>query len=294
MSTYNGEQYLREQLESILSQTYKNIEVLIRDDGSTDSTLKILKEYSGLYNNISFYQGKNFKPAKSFLDLLRKVSCADFYAFCDQDDVWQNHKIEVAVTKLIESQSELYYSAYSTVDKYGNIIQENVNNHSHDDTLGNSFVDLAVTGCTMVFTRKLLEIITKSKPNEIMMHDSWIYKTALCMGFKVIYDKNAYIYYRQHDHNVIGANKDQWNKWKGRFHRWFKRNENRRYKEIYELFNSYVSIMPKESLNIIEPMIGYKEKNFMRRFQIATQKVYRTGNWKLDIPFIMSVVAKRY
>ena len=88
MSTYNGEKYLSEQLNSLLLQENVNIKILIRDDGSTDNTHKILNFYSSNYPNISWYTGENKGPALSFMDLLFNAPESDYYAFCDQDDVW--------------------------------------------------------------------------------------------------------------------------------------------------------------------------------------------------------------
>lgn len=294
LSTYNGDLYLREQIESILHQNYRNIEILIRDDGSTDSTIKLLDSYCCKYTNMSYYKGDNLKSARSFMDLVNNAPLADYYAFCDQDDIWKQDKIETALNMLKSSHSDLYYSSYTTVDKRGVIIQENVNHHSHKDTLGASLVDLSVTGCTMVFTRKLWEDIIHSNPQNIMMHDSWVYKVALCMRRPIIYDPVAHIYYRQHGNNVIGAQMNWKKVWVSRYNRWFKTVTNRRYNEVYELYKEYAMRMPAESIAVIEPIIGYKEKNFFQRFKIATNKVYRTRNIKLDFPFIISILAKRY
>ncbi len=92
MSTYNGERFLEEQIESLLSQSWKNLEILIRDDGSTDGTMEILERYCMRYSNIQVFAGENVGVAKSFFELLEE-SDGDFVAFCDQDDVWLEHKV---------------------------------------------------------------------------------------------------------------------------------------------------------------------------------------------------------
>ena len=93
MSTYNGERFLREQIESLLRQSWKNVEILIRDDGSKDGTREILNEYSDKYENIQVYLESNLGVARSFFELLKK-SDADYVAFCDQDDICLEKKIE--------------------------------------------------------------------------------------------------------------------------------------------------------------------------------------------------------
>ena len=96
MSTYNGEEFVAEQMDSILNQTYKNIEIIVRDDGSKDSTTKIIKEYQKKYKNIKLYEGENLGFIKSFFELLKLVE-ADYYAYADQDDIWIENKILIMI-----------------------------------------------------------------------------------------------------------------------------------------------------------------------------------------------------
>lgn len=88
MSTYNGEKYLKEQLDSILNQEQVDLKLLIRDDGSTDGTVNILKEYENSHTNIKWYSGLNLGCGKSFFQLVLDAPKSDYYAFVDQDDVW--------------------------------------------------------------------------------------------------------------------------------------------------------------------------------------------------------------
>ena len=95
MSTFNGEKYLQEQLNSLFNQENIKLDILVRDDNSTDKTKEILDR-----NHIKWYTGKNLKPAKSFFDLIKKSGDFEYYAFCDQDDVWDNKKLYIAIKKL--------------------------------------------------------------------------------------------------------------------------------------------------------------------------------------------------
>ena len=97
MSTYNGEQYLEQQIVSVLNQENCEVELLIRDDGSTDKTMDIIRKYSSLYN-VDYYCDYNLKSAKSFMHLLNNCDKKyDYYAFCDQDDVWDKDKLCIAI-----------------------------------------------------------------------------------------------------------------------------------------------------------------------------------------------------
>ena len=125
MSTYNGEKYIRMQLDSILGQTYENLCLLIRDDGSTDRTVSILEEYAKRDNRITYYTGKNIGVIQSFLELLRNSSEeAGYYAFADQDDVWLPEKIGRAVEKIEAVQEPaLYCSETYLTDEELNIVK---------------------------------------------------------------------------------------------------------------------------------------------------------------------------
>ena len=128
MSTYNGERYIREQIDSFLQQTYPLINILVRDDGSSDGTIAILEEYAEKYDNITYYKGNNLGVIQSFLQLLRDSDdAATYYAFADQDDVWLPEKIEKAI-EMLENNTEtsmplLYCSDVYVTDENLNVIK---------------------------------------------------------------------------------------------------------------------------------------------------------------------------
>lgn len=203
ISTYNGELYIREQLDSLLRQTYQNLEILIRDDGSRDETREILKEYEKKYSNIRVYCEENVGVTKSFFELLKK-SDADYIAFCDQDDVWLEEKIEKAVEMLEKIEGPaLYCSNKILVDSKLNVIAEN-NHRKLTPGFENAVVECICTGCTSMMNRSLAENIKEHIPKKAIIHDWWCYLVASYLG-KVIFDDNSYIWYRQHGGNVIGA-----------------------------------------------------------------------------------------
>lgn len=206
MSTYNGEKYLCTQLDSILKQTYPSIEVLIRDDGSSDATLSILEKYSAEYDNVKYYKGNNIGVIQSFLQLLRDSDdSAKYYAFADQDDVWLPEKISRAVGLIqgkLEKKPLLYCSDTYVVDEQLKIIKKEEKNPR--PSFGNALVQNICTGCTAVMNQQLRNIINSTRPTNIVMHDWWCYLSAALYG-EVIYDRIPYIYYRQHGHNEWGV-----------------------------------------------------------------------------------------
>lgn len=208
MSTYNGEKYIRTQINSILEQDYRDINILIRDDGSTDGTCEILKEYAQMYSNISWYSGKNIGVQKSFFELIQKADLEkDYYAFADQDDKWLPGKISRAVS-ILERYSEeapvLYCSDKTIVDEELKELKVTVSRVMKKPSFGNALVQDMCTGCTAVMNKSLLKIIRYKIPDYVIMHDWWFYLTATCFG-QVFYDTESYILYRQHGSNVSGA-----------------------------------------------------------------------------------------
>lgn len=207
LSAYNGEKYLAEQIESILHQDYKEVSLLIRDDGSTDHTLDIIRTYADKYENVAYYAGENLGVQQSFFHLMRNADeTADYYAFSDQDDVWLPGKIRRAV-ELLEKQDRnlplLYASKTTLVDEQLNEIPMKIRTPEIVPDFGNALVENICAGCTEIFNRKLLNLVNQKTPEYTIMHDWWLYLCASAFG-KVIYDATSYILYRQHGNNEVG------------------------------------------------------------------------------------------
>lgn len=291
LSTYNGQNYLEEQLRSLYRQKGVEIDVFVRDDGSSDNTTAILDKWQeqGL---LKWYTGDNLRPARSFMNLIMNAQNADYYAFCDQDDVWLPDKLYSAVKLLVEKDADLYYSSYTTVDEGLNIMEINLQKPIMN-TLGQAMVFASVTGCTMVFSNKLWSYAKRYNPERIMMHDSWLFKVALAMDLGIIYDSHSHIYYRQHDNNVIGNHQNALKKWSQRFIRLWN-GVRKRYDEVYDLYEGYKDLMPQKQMNQIIPIINYHNKSFLKRLMISSNKCYKTGVMSKDILFKLAILLKRY
>ena len=208
MSSYNGELYIKEQINSVLSQKQVQVDLFIRDDGSSDKTIEIIKEFPGIH----LYRGENLGVGNSFMDLLYNVDGDyDYYAFCDQDDIWLDNKLITAIYKIkYETGPILYCSNQILVDKFG---EEIGNRYTEVPDL--SYAEILVhnhaTGCTMVWNKQLHNILKSNKPShtllKIRIHDVWVAMVASVCG-KIIYDEDGYILYRQHENNVVGAKQD--------------------------------------------------------------------------------------
>lgn len=233
MSTYNGELFLKQQLDSILGQENVKLDIFIRDDGSMDATQTILSDYCYKYSNIHVECGTNEGAANSFMDCLYSVNqYFDYYAFSDQDDVWLPGKLAEAIKILRSTKKNLYCSNQMCVNKELAPLGLRFDSVPGYDVL-DTLTDSKISGCTFVFTNKLKEFIclTEHRPSsnflKCRIHDVWIAEIS-ALREDTIYDKNSYILYRQHENNVIGAFTDD--SLKGRITRKLKKLRNKSYR----------------------------------------------------------------
>ncbi len=273
LSTYNGEKYLKEQLDSVLDQSYSEFCINVRDDGSTDNTAKILEHYKNIDKRVTYYLGNNIGARDSFYDLMINADVADYYAFCDQDDVWERDKLEVAIEclkKRDNSIPQMYCSNLSIVDENLKLYRMC---HSIDFELKNkfyAFTEYPAVGCTVVFNSAAMTLIRSTIPNEATMHDAWVYMCCQFFG-NVFYDKNPHIMYRQHDKNVIGTKKSIISIWKARIARLFDTTIQPRLNNAY-VFNSYFrDILREEDREGLDTLLLYKS-GFKRRVKAVVSK----------------------
>jgi glycosyltransferase involved in cell wall biosynthesis len=217
MATYNGEKFIIDQINSILTQTYTNWELYIFDDMSTDNTCKIIQSFCindiriKLYqNNYNFGATHNFLQALNFVNSFNKF---EYYMFCDQDDIWLPNKIELLYKKIIKegknSKILLVHSDLSLVDETGNnVIAKSFRKYAHLKHIENYVFErlLAqpfVFGCTTIFNKTLVEQLYPI-PKNIYAHDSWLSLIAASLG-KILYIQETTINYRQHSSNLSGS-----------------------------------------------------------------------------------------
>lgn len=215
LATYNGEKYLKEQIESILNQTYSNIRLIISDDCSKDKTRDIIKKFEEKDKRvISYFQEKNLGYVKNFEFLLSKVE-NEIYMLSDQDDYWLPEKVKHTYYKLKEANADLVFTDLEVVDEnlqkiypsFNEYMQlsKKIKKYLHSYKL--QYLYNCVTGCTLMSRKKFIELIlplpTESK---YAIHDTWIASTISNKG-KVEYLDEKTIKYRQHGNNQVGTDK---------------------------------------------------------------------------------------
>ena len=263
ISTYNGQRYLQEQLDSLYAQRGVRLTILARDDGSTDRTPDILRENANANDCVKWYRGANLGPAESFLNLIFGAPDADYYAFCDQDDVWDDDKLICAVRMLDgidRNRPALYHSNLRLVDKDLGYLGK-----AHDKPLTEparytALAEPVATGCTMVMNRAARELLCERLPDRCKMHDEWTYLVVSLTG-KVLYDFTPHISYRQHDDNVLSVKpgtktlkvmKDKIVRMRGGG--WIPRSAN-----AAELYGKYQDILTGRDAAMVKKMAEYRE-----------------------------------
>ncbi len=227
LSSYNGEKYIKTMLDSLMAQHGVMLDLLIRDDGSSDSTLDIIDQYRQVHGGIIVIRGKNAGAADSFFKLIETASKRfrdyDYYFLADQDDYWESRKAERAVQFLKKHAGKKYVLYASDVK----ITDENLHvicyHHVQAYDYKEQMLRSSVSGCTFVMNMDVIDLIAKYHPKQVDMHDAWIVRAVLTAGGKLLIDHNSYILYRQHGNNTAGVSITVFDKfrhkWKRMIHR---------------------------------------------------------------------------
>lgn len=223
MATYQGERFLKEQLDSLFAQSHKDWTLYVHDDCSSDATMSILESYHSHYPNMVILDYPSQHGAKNnFFSMIERVD-ADYYFLCDQDDVWLPEKIETEIAQMMILEKQhpnlplLVCSDVTVVDEHLVIKNHSLWNASGKyPQLLTTFRELGaidyVTGCTMLFNRTVKMLLRNPSPHATM-HDAWIALSVLKAGGIIFPISTPLLYYRQHSSNTLGAGEWNANQW---------------------------------------------------------------------------------
>lgn len=298
MSTYNGEKFLREQIDSVLAQRDVTVQIVIRDDGSCDETLKILNEYADKQPNIIILKGDNCGAEMSFHYLCQYVKDnvkADFYAFCDQDDVWLPTKLKVAVEKLQSFEAtapNLYFSNLRMVDSSLQYIRDLFTDEEVVVSKRMSLIQIFTYGCTCVFNYIALQKYCEAEFSKELAHDNWIYVLCVFLG-NAYYSSQSQILYRQHGLNLSGR------KVSGTrlAYQRIKRASKGHWGHDFELYSSMILQCFSDELcandvQYISRIANYR-KSFRNKMSLLFSRSYRTGHFSKDLAIKIRILANQ-
>lgn len=216
MATYNGERFLKEQINSIRNQTFQEWELLIRDDGSTDNTRGIISYFLKLDSRIKLVEEQGNLGAKdSFFSLLKR-NTTPFFMFSDQDDVWKEDKVAKSVDLIIDLDDvpALGFTGLCVVDENLKKSRSSRRVNNEDITFEKLLFENQVTGATIIGNRMLREKVIEKESLDtraISMHDWWLTLIASQFGIIKFLDEDSMMY-RQHNANVLGASVTRFSK----------------------------------------------------------------------------------
>ncbi|MCC9694988.1 glycosyltransferase family 2 protein, partial [Streptococcus agalactiae] len=304
MATYNGEKFLAQQIESIQKQTFKEWNLLIRDDGSSDKTCDIIRNFTAKDSRIRFInenEHHNLGVIKSFFTLVN-YEVADFYFFSDQDDVWLPEKLSVSLEAAKHKASDvplLVYTDLKVVNQELNILQDSMiraQSHHANTTLLPELTENTVTGGTMMINHALAE--KWFTPNDILMHDWFLALLAASLG-EIIYLDLPTQLYRQHDNNVLGARTmDKRFKIlregpKSIFTRYWKLIHDSQ-KQASLIVDKYGDIMTANDLELIKCFIKIDKQPFMTRLRWLWKYGYSKNQFKHQVVFKWLIATNYY
>lgn len=267
MSTFNGEKYIDEQIESIIQQTYTSWNLFIRDDGSTDHTRQIINKWINKDDRVHYINDtlSGLGPAKSFISLLNQVD-ADYYFFADQDDYWEKNKIEIMLANIDKTPDtpSLVYCSLKCTDENLNPEVNDFENLMGKFSGQNRFIGNDMPGCIMLINKKLRDITINNFDNNtnIIMHDWWIALIAEVFGNVRFIDQKL-IKYRQHNNNSVGAG-HKGNSLRKAMHKDVLKKQEKLVLQTY--------LQTKEFYRIFNTKLSYKWNNYLTEFVESAQR----------------------
>lgn len=299
MATYNGERYVAEQIDSILSQSHQNIYLKIRDDGSKDNTRPILAEYARKYaSKIEVLPSHANVGVKSNFSCLIESSQANYVMFADQDDVWLETKVYDTLKRMKEVENSyegeipvLIHTDLIVTDQNLAILNRSFWNYAHlspyrQRSLNRLLVQNAITGCTMMANKTLLKMAAPI-PQEAVMHDWWLALVAAAFG-KIDFLNQTTMSYRQHASNAVGAKKrssifvffkNGWDRMiRGRGNPRLTSHQIEKYQQAFVLYQRYQKQLKKSQKNDLEAYLQLKHQNFFKnRYLMLKHRFFKNG-----------------
>jgi glycosyltransferase involved in cell wall biosynthesis len=298
MGAYNGSKYIAQQLDSLAAQAHENWRLIVSDDGSSDETLEIVRQYQAAWgaDKVEIRQGPKTGFAQNFLSMACDPAIkAVYYAFCDQDDVWLPEKLQVAIEHLESVENPEVPHVYCGRTAY---VRDNLKPYTYSPefvfprTFRNALIQSIAGGNTMVFNQATKTLLEKTGPVPTPSHDWWLYQIVTAAAGVVYYDPKAYILYRQHVNSLIGGNTSLWARierigmvLQGRFRAFSDQNI-----ECLRKCAAHITPAAKEKVELFAKMRDAKLKDRLRLMEVCG--LYRQ-TWRGTLSLILAALLKK-
>ena len=300
MATYCGAQYLQEQVESILSQQDVEVTLRICDDNSPDNTYPILRDFADEHPNVLISSNiRNLGVGMNFMQMVYEEheSSFDYYAFSDQDDIWDTRKLSSAISMIEDCMGPvLYYSdvidfdatrEWSELEKYRDVL-------NHPDTL---FLRNWASGCTMVFNKRLRDLLCEQPLQTFpRIHDSWVHLVAQYCGTVIPDFGHSFIRRRITGANVVGELTDHHTSFKQAVHslsNMVHGSDHAPSRTARQLLDCYGSLMSPKSIDTVS-LMARCEHSFSARIKAAFTIDYWQPTWKGRLLIFLCFLFGRY
>lgn len=297
MATFNGERFLAEQLDSFAAQTFQDWCLVVSDDGSTDGTMAILRDYQARWGEarMQIRTGPRIDFRRNFLSMMCDPSIrSEYYAFSDQDDVWLPEKLAVAVAHL-SSQDGGVPNAYGGRTIYVDINLKELElspRFCYPRSFRNAIVQSIAGGNTIVFNNASKTLLERAGVQQIISHDWWTYQLVEGAGGRFFFDLDPYVLYRQHPGALVGANTSLRATWvrfvmllKGKFKVWNTINS-------VSLLNVGHLLLP-QNIDIVTEFLRLREGNIIQRMRIISVIALFRQGWHGNLSLLVAVVLKK-
>lgn len=296
LSAYNGEKYIKEQIDTILAQKGVRVKLIVRDDGSKDATIDVVNHYVEKYPDcVELIIGENVGFARSFSKLIEyaysKYPDIQYFSFADQDDFWLDNKLKAALQKIKEIDKDkaiAYCSQRTAVDSQLKVLKRPYRGCQKDVTKERALIQNFATGCTMVFNRKAASLYISHPVRDLKVHDFHLYQICCFMG-EVIYDDQSYILYRQHGNNQIGSQS-----FIGRMKKRFQGHFRDRQMECqnYNFYEAFKNDLSPEDQKLFSDFLGYR-KSLIKRLKLLFSKKIKYINFESNIFLVIKILIGR-
>ena len=287
LATYNGSKYLSEQIDSLINQTYKNINIIVRDDGSTDNTVEIIKEYEKKDGRVKLLNDNlgNLGFVRNFEELM-KNSTSEYLMFSDQDDIWYNDKVEISYVRMKEVEYIYGKSCPILVHTNSKIMNYEtrtkslfISDYAKNSSFENSFFNFFVQGSTMLINASLKrEALPFSK--EVYLHDRYLHLIAEFIGIRSYVDAPT-MDYRQHSNNEIGSRVNVIDKIKNK--RYFNLKDRELLIFLDNTYSTNLDEIKKEKMDTYKLIVNNNISRFKRLKLCIKKKIPMNNKKKISL-----------